>query len=105
MRNILESGVPGPAGAAGPGTRAQRRSNRSRFMTLSHAATKSRDELLAARRRGVDLGERAQLGVRAEDEVDRGGGPPHLAGRAVAALVDVLLGRPTSSTPCPCRAG
>ena len=30
---------------------------------------------------GVDLGDRPQLGVRAEDEVDRGGGPPDVVGR------------------------
>src|SRR3954453_23808620 len=41
---------------------------------------------------GVDLRERPELRVRAEDEVDRRGGPADVAGGAVAALVGVLLG-------------
>ena len=40
-------------------------------MTLSQAAAKSRANLLAGVVGREDLGERAQLGVRAEHEVDR----------------------------------
>ena len=47
-------------------------------------------ELLLRVVAGVDLREGAELGVRAEDEVDGGGGPLDLARRAVATLVDVL---------------
>src|SRR5579872_795723 len=35
----------------------------------------------------VRLRDGTELGVRAEDEVDRGGGPLHLAGRPIPALV------------------
>ena len=70
--------------------RGQRRSNRSRFMTLSHAATKSRTNFSLRVVGRVDLRERSQLGVRAEDQVDGGGGPLDLARAAIAALVDVL---------------
>src|ERR1035441_8271027 len=43
----------------------------------------------------VDLCERAQLGVRAEDEVDATAGPPELARCGVAALEHLrVLGRP-----------
>ena len=60
-------------------------------------------ELLARVVARVDLRERAQLGVRAEDEVDAASGPLELARGGVAALV---LGRRASpSTPCPGRAG
>src|SRR3954451_3532448 len=48
------------------------------------------DELLAGVVGGVDLRERSKLRVGAEDEVGGGGGPPDLAGPAVAPLVDVL---------------
>ena len=72
------------------------RSKRSRFMTLSHAATKSRTNFSFASSAGVDLGERPELGVRAEDEVDGGGGPLDLAGGPVAALVHVLRAMPTT---------
>ena len=58
------------------GAFAQPRSNRSRFMTLSHAATKSRDELLLRVVAGVDLGERPEHRVRPEDQVDAAGRPP-----------------------------
>ena len=61
-------------------------------MTLTQAATKSWTNFSLGVLAGVDLGERPQLGVGAEDEVDRGGGPLHLAGGHVADLVDVLLG-------------
>jgi hypothetical protein len=40
----------------------------------------------------VDLGERAQLGVRPEDEVDAAAGPLDLAGGGVAALERVRVG-------------
>ena len=43
-----------------------------------------------SRRTGIDLGQRAQLRVRAEDQVDARAGPLDLAGLAVAALVDAL---------------
>ena len=82
------SGRPPPGEA--PGGRAQGRSKRSRFMTLSHAATKSCTNFSLRVVAGVDLGDGSELGVRPEDEVDRGAGPLELAGRAVAALVDVL---------------
>src|SRR4051794_13054332 len=48
------------------------------------------DELLPRIVRGVDLGQRPELGVRAEDQVGRGGGPPDLARLAVAPFVHVL---------------
>src|SRR5690242_15073500 len=48
-------------------------------------------ELLGAVRAGVDLGDRPQLRVRAEHQVDGGGRPLDLAAVAVLALVD--LGR------------
>ena len=73
-------------------------------MTLVHAADEVGDELLLRVVACVDLGDRAQLGVPAEDEVDGGGRPRDGAGGAVAALVDVL-GRRRRSTRCPCRAG
>ena len=96
------SGRPPPGEA--PGGRAQGRSKRSRFMTLSHAATKSCTNFSLRVVAGVDLRDGSELGVRPEDEVDSGAGPLDLAGRAVAALVDVLASR-TRSTRCPCRAG
>ena len=47
----------------------------------------------------VDLGERPQLGVRAEDEVDPAAGPLDLAGGAVAALERLrVLGRRLSTS-------
>src|SRR3954462_12574931 len=49
------------------------------------------DELLPRIAACVDLGERAHLRVRAEDQVDRGGGPLHLAMGGIADLVHVLL--------------
>ena len=76
---------PGVRGVAGrprggrPATPDQM-SYRSRFMTLTHAATKSLHELLLGVVARVDLGERAQLGVRAEDEVDAAAGPLDLPG-------------------------
>ena len=57
-------------------------------MTFSQAAAKSRSELLAGVVARVDLGQRPQLRVGAEHEVDGGRGPAGLAARAVAALVD-----------------
>ena len=68
----------------------QARSNRSRFITLFHAATKSRTNFSFAVVAGVDLRDGAELRVRTEDEVDGGGGPLDLARGAVAALVHVL---------------
>ena len=53
------------------GSEDQERSKRSSSMTLVQAATKSRDELLASVVAGVDLGQRPQLRVRPEDQVDR----------------------------------
>ena len=53
----------------------------------------------------VDLRERPQLGVRAEDEVDAAAGPPDLAGGAVAALERLRVAGTSPSTACPCRAG
>ena len=87
------SGRPPPGEA--PGGRAQGRSKRSRFMTLSHAATKSCTNFSLRVVAGVDLGDGSELGVRPEDEVDSGAGPSELAGGAVAALVDVLGERGT----------
>jgi len=43
-------------------------------------------ELLLRVVAGVDLGERAQLGVRAEDQVDPAAGPGDRAGGAVTTL-------------------
>ena len=48
-------------------------------MTLTHAATKSRTNFSLRVVARVDLGERAQLGVRAEDEVGAAAGPLDLA--------------------------
>ena len=83
----------------------QARSKRSRFMTLSHAATKSRTNASFAVVAGVDLGQAPQLRVRAEDEVGGRRRPRRRAGGPVAALVDALLSTPRPTTPCPCRAG
>ena len=66
-------------------------SNRSSSMTLVHAATKSSTNFASRVLAGVDLGEGAQLAVRAEDQVDVGRGPLHLAAGEVADLVDVLV--------------
>src|SRR5581483_4597582 len=49
------------------------------------------DELLLGVVARVELGEAAEDGVRAEDEVDGGGRPLEVAGGPVPALVDVLL--------------
>ena len=76
-----------PCGRADLG---QRRSNRSSSMTLTQAATKSRTNFSCASSLRVDLRDRPELGVRAEDQVDRGGGPLELAGGDVADLEDVL---------------
>ena len=54
---------------------------------------------------GVDLGDGAELRVRAEDEVDDGGCPLELAGVAIASFEYVLDPSQTSPTSCPCRAG
>jgi len=53
-------------------TSAARRSKRSRFITFVHAATKSRTKLACAIVARIDPGQRAQLRVRAEDEVHDG---------------------------------
>ena len=68
----------------------QATSNRSLSMTLAHAFTKSRTNFSCGVVAGVDLGEGAQLRVGPEDQVDRSGRPPHVTGREVADLVDVL---------------
>lgn len=49
------------------------------------------DEFLLGIIAGVDLGEGAQLGVGAEDQVDVRGGSFHLAGGAVANLIDAVV--------------
>ena len=85
---LKAAGLLTPAGLAAAPT--NNSSNRSRFITLSHAATKSRDELLLGVVRCVDLRERAELGMRAEDEVGGRGRPLDLARGAVATLVHVL---------------
>ena len=80
-----------PARERRPRPRQRRaRSNRSRSITFVHAATKSRDQLGLPVGAAVDLGQGPELGARAEDEVDPGGGPPERAGLAVAALEHVL---------------
>ena len=80
------------------------RSKRSRSMTLSQAATKSPTNFPATPRTGVDLGERAQLGVepntRSTAVASTLTGPSH-----VRAGVHVLRRLPTLSTPWPCPAG
>ena len=53
----------------------------------------------------VDLRERAQLGVRAEDEVHAARGPPGLAFRAAATRERLRRSRTSAPTPCPCRGG
>src|SRR5947209_429284 len=50
------------------------------------------DKLLLGVGAGIDLRKGAELGMRAEDEVGCSCCPPHLAGLAINALVDVLLG-------------
>ena len=62
------------------------RSNRSRFITFVQAATKSCANFAPASSLRVDLGQRPQLRVRAEDQVDAGCGPAQLAGSPVAPL-------------------
>src|SRR5262249_2339385 len=49
-------------------------------------------ELLLRVRASVDFREGAELRVRAEDQVDAGGGPLERLGLAIAALVGVLAG-------------
>src|SRR5689334_6567368 len=51
-------------------------------------------ELLLRVVAGVDLGQGAELGVRAEDQVDPARAPPELAGGAVAALEGPVRGLP-----------
>ena len=68
----------------------QARSNRSRFMTLSHAATKSRTNFCLRVVARVDLCDRPELGVGAEDQVETAAGPLQLARPAVTALEGVL---------------
>jgi hypothetical protein len=81
----------------------QARSYRSRFMTLSHAATKSCTNFSRPSSL-VDLREGAQLRVRAEDEVDAAGGSPDLARREVAALEGLrALGRRRPLAPMSSR--
>ena len=75
--------------AAG-GALGQDRSKRSRFMTLSQAATKSRTNFSPASSLAKTSAQRPQFGVRAEHQIDRRGGPPGLSGPAVTALVEVL---------------
>ena len=65
----------------------QARSKRSAFITLVQAATKSFTNFSFASARRVDLGEGAQLRVRAEDQVDARAGPLDRLRLAVAALV------------------
>ena len=65
------------------------RSDRA-FITLVHAATKSFTNFSFASAQRIDFRERAQLRVRAEDQVDAGAGPLDLARLAVAALVDAV---------------
>ena len=72
---------------------------------LGPAVDEVAHELLLAVGRGVDLRDGAQLGVRAEDQVDRRGRPLDLAGRAVATFVEALGRRRTCSTWWTCRAG
>jgi hypothetical protein len=47
-------------------------------------------ELLLGIDAPVDLGDRPEFGVRAEDEVDPGAGPPELSSFATATLEDIL---------------
>ena len=62
-------------------------------------------ELLLGVVAGVDLGQRPQLRVRAEDEVDAGAGPLRLR-RSCGRGPRTRPWRPRPpSTPCPCRAG
>ena len=52
----------------------QARSNRSRFITLAHAAHEVSDELLLRVVAGVHFGDRPQLRVRADNQVDSASG-------------------------------
>src|ERR1700749_4734486 len=49
-------------------------------------------ELLFRIRHAIDFRERTKLRVRAEDQVDAGGGPLDRVGLAIAALIDSLAG-------------
>src|SRR5579863_3387760 len=62
------------------------------------------DELLLPVKRAINLGERPQLSVRAEDEIDARAGPLGLARLPVAALVRLPRLR-RASIRCACRAG
>jgi hypothetical protein len=50
-------------------------------------------ELRLSVRTSVDFGKRAELGVRAEDEIDAGPGPFHLVALAIAAFEQMLSAR------------
>ena len=63
------------------------------------------DELLLRVRAAVDLRQGAELGVRAEDEIDARAGPLDLAGLAIAPLEQRRRRPRPASTRCPCRAG
>jgi hypothetical protein len=80
------------------------RSKRSAFITFVQAATKSLQELLAAVALGVDFGNRAQLGVRPEDQIHAGRRPFRRAGGAVSALEHVgMLRRGFQTVPMSSR--
>ena len=80
-------------------------SNRSRFMTLSHARHEVAHEFLLAVLARVNLGDGPQLRVRPEDQVDGGGGPRHVTRRPIATLVHVLGRHRGLPLRAPCRAG
>ena len=85
--------------------RGQTRSNRSSSVTLPHAFDEVAHELLVRVVRGVHLGDGAQLGVRAEQQVDARADADGLA-RAVLARprTRAIPGR-AASTSCRGRAG
>ena len=82
----------------------QRSSNRSEVHDLAPGGDEVGDELLLRVGAGVDLGQRAQLGVRAEHQVGAGAGPLHVAGaRSRASNVSALA--TSASTRCRGPAG
>ena len=66
------------------------RSNRSAFITFTHAATKSFTNFSFESAHRIDFRKRAKLRVRAEDQVDARGGPLDSLRLAVAAFIHAI---------------
>ena len=76
-----------------PFSRDHARSKRSAFITLVQAATKSATNFCLRVAGAIDLGERPQLRVRTEDQIDAGAGPLRFARFAVVAFEHIRVGR------------